>query len=407
MCEAMVVILHYIDEWEIQQRVCRLMLLAKSMTGEEVARQLISVLSTELGLPSSHVIAAARDRASVNSVAMRTVSILYNKLLDVGCFSHTLDHVGEHMRTPTLDTFLKAWVSLFSHSPKSRLLWRTQTGLLSPSYSSTRWWSWYEVIEQVHNSIGDVETFLQNEYLPSTTVTKMTAILNNPGLCRKLKIEIAVTVDSMAPFVRATYNLEGDGVLALVAYDCVQSLFAHVHAGHFPNVKAVAQLLANGDQTREQQLIDYAKVCVDPAYIYFHSKFNNDLKPAMDAFKAARYFSPSKLAELTPAAEDLDVLKSLPFLAPNDLESLKSELHIYSAAVEDISTSINPLEWWMSHQDKLPNWAFNFQKVVTIQSASAAVESVFSLLSNSFSQNQTSSLEDYVQLSIMLQYNTR
>ena len=36
-------VLRFVDnDWTIQQRVCRLMLLAKSMTGEEVARQLIT-----------------------------------------------------------------------------------------------------------------------------------------------------------------------------------------------------------------------------------------------------------------------------------------------------------------------------------------------------------------------------
>ena len=58
------------NDWTIQQRVCRLMLLAKSMTGEEVARQLITAVSTELGIVSNLVVAVMRDRASVNDVAM-------------------------------------------------------------------------------------------------------------------------------------------------------------------------------------------------------------------------------------------------------------------------------------------------------------------------------------------------
>ena len=97
MCEAMVIVLRFIDdEWTIQQRVGRLTLLAKSMRGEEVAQQIVSVISQELGIPSSYVIAASRDRASVNDVAMRTVKVVYSSILDIGCFSHTLDHVGEH-----------------------------------------------------------------------------------------------------------------------------------------------------------------------------------------------------------------------------------------------------------------------------------------------------------------------
>lgn len=47
-----------------------------------------------------------RDRASVNDVAMRTIRVVYNQLLDVGCFSHTLDHVGERMNTPILHDVL-------------------------------------------------------------------------------------------------------------------------------------------------------------------------------------------------------------------------------------------------------------------------------------------------------------
>ncbi len=111
------------------------------MTGEEVARQIITVLSTELGIASPLVVAAMRDRASVNNVAMRTVQVVYNQVFDIGCFSHTLDLVGENMRTCVLDDFFKAWILLFSHSPKARLAWKTQTGLRSPTYSTTRWWS--------------------------------------------------------------------------------------------------------------------------------------------------------------------------------------------------------------------------------------------------------------------------
>ena len=79
VAEALVVLLRFVDaEWNIKQFVVRLMLLAKSLTGEEVARQIISTLSTELCIPSELLVAAMRDRASVNDVAMRTVSIIYS-----------------------------------------------------------------------------------------------------------------------------------------------------------------------------------------------------------------------------------------------------------------------------------------------------------------------------------------
>ena len=42
--EAMVVVIRYVrSDWSIKQSVCRLMLLAESMTGEEIARQITMV----------------------------------------------------------------------------------------------------------------------------------------------------------------------------------------------------------------------------------------------------------------------------------------------------------------------------------------------------------------------------
>ena len=78
VCEAFVIVIHYIDrDWVIQQRVCRLMLLAKSITGEECARQLVTAISTELSISPELFVDAMRDRARVNDVAMRTTYICY------------------------------------------------------------------------------------------------------------------------------------------------------------------------------------------------------------------------------------------------------------------------------------------------------------------------------------------
>lgn len=93
---------------------CRL--LAKSLTGEELAQQLIVCLSTELGITANMILASMRDRTSVNTAAMGTVKI---DILDIGCFSHTLDHVGERMNTPVLDEFMKGWIGLFFQKSKN------------------------------------------------------------------------------------------------------------------------------------------------------------------------------------------------------------------------------------------------------------------------------------------------
>jgi len=105
--EALAILVHYIDDsWKIQHQLLCIRLLAKSLTGEEVAHELIQVLSVNYNIPSNYLIAAMRDRASINSIAMKTVKIVYPKIFDVGCFSHTIDRVEEHFNIPTLTEFV-------------------------------------------------------------------------------------------------------------------------------------------------------------------------------------------------------------------------------------------------------------------------------------------------------------
>ena len=222
ICEALAIILRFVgDQYQIQQRAVRVMLLGKSLTGEELAHQLIVCLSTELGIKPDLLVAAMRDRASVNSVAMRILSIVFPNVLDIGCFSHTLDHVGEKFKTPILDEFIKVWINMFSRSPK--ILWRTKTGLPAPTYSPTRWWSKWEVIKHLHDTFGDIPSFVEHENLPPSRL-KLQQILNDPPKNRKLQVELAITVDVGEPFVKATYRLEGDGPLVLSAYEEIAEL---------------------------------------------------------------------------------------------------------------------------------------------------------------------------------------
>ena len=337
--------------------------------------------------------------------AIRTVTIVYNHLLSVGCWSHTLDHVGQKMNILILEEFTILWISLFSHSPKTRVMWRTLTGLPPPSFSATRWWSRFEVMHQLFKSFGDLMPFLESPELTSSSCNKMLEILNDPPKFRKLQIELAVTIDAMQPFVKATYTLEGDGILALKAYGQLDALYQSVALEHYPNVTAKAKQLSGGNTVHEQQLITFAKECVKPVYHYFKQKFDNDLQHLIGAFKAAQFFSPSRISALQPTTTDIDTLRCFPFFDTSKVDELKSELPYYMAAAGGVSSVVDVLEWWKEHEQELPHWAAAFKLIALVQPSSAACERVFSLLANSFSSNQERAMEDYIELSVMLQYN--
>ena len=95
-------------------------------------------------------------------------------------------------------------------------------------------------------------------------------------------------------------------------------------------------------------------------------------------------------------------LKVFPFLSDR-IEDLKGELPSYLAKV-DVSSEVDKLEWWKKYTNQLPHAC---KLILLVQPSSAAAERIFSLLTNSFSEQQTSVLEDSVEASIMLQYNYR
>ena len=82
-------------------------------TEEEIVHELVQVLSISYGISSDYPVGAMRDRASVNSVAMKTVKIIYSNALDAGCFSHAFDRVGEHFNILILTEFIGNWLYLF------------------------------------------------------------------------------------------------------------------------------------------------------------------------------------------------------------------------------------------------------------------------------------------------------
>ena len=123
----------------------------------------------------------------------------------------------------------------------------------------------------------------------------------------------------------------------------------------------------------------------------------------LNAFKATRYFSPMKLNEMQPSASDIDSC-AIPFLNnPATITSLKEELPVYLAKADDVSPTVNVLDWWKQNEHAL---VFSSKKGYA-NKPSAAAERVFSLLNNSFGSRQQNSLEDYVEASIILQYSKR
>lgn len=83
---ALVIVVRFVDEgkdgdgrpeWTINQRLVKLNVLAKSLTEEQLAQQLILTLATHLQVAPAQLIAGMRDGASVNGAVMRLKASTY------------------------------------------------------------------------------------------------------------------------------------------------------------------------------------------------------------------------------------------------------------------------------------------------------------------------------------------
>ena len=207
-------------------------------------------------------------------------------------FSHTTDNASRHFSTPVLDDFMQDWLILFS---TAHLLWKAHTGRSMRTYSSTRWWSYWEVMEQLLVSFGHFKGFLEdNDGIGAATRTKLLEILNNQTKAAILQIELAAIIDAGAPLVKATYNLEGGGPVVWDCHDQVTTVLNSINTAHYPNVTAVAERIAAGNNTAIQQLTDYAKSCVKGAHDYFTQKGDSRFKRPGCGIQSSQIVLPSE-----------------------------------------------------------------------------------------------------------------
>ncbi len=65
------------------------------------------------------------------------------------------------------------------------------------------------------------------------------------------------------------------------------------------------------------------------------------------------------------------------------------------------------LLWWKVQERLLPKWSWFVKKMLLIQPSSASVERVFSIVNRIYSKDRYSSLNDMIELSVMLAYNKK
>ena len=420
VCEAFAVVLRFVlDDGTIVQRLVKISMIDDEMTGEMLAREIINILLRLLQIEENNVLVFVKDRCPSNVKAARQLDVFFQNAEDVGCFAHTLDHIGEKFNCPTLKRFWGHWIAIFNHSKRAKRIFLQTTGSSFITYCKTRWWSRDECYRQLLVLWGDLLKVLQtinaSRLQDGESCTNAIQMLSDIRTLKTLQVELAASVDGADPFIKATYALEGDGPLAFVTFDKMAELNQFTLAPHLPNLTAICKQWGGDTQppTDEfQALYQQGMQCIISGFNYFNQTIWADdaqLNYQLQLFKLARFLVPARAIELHFSLEDVENFNLFKVVRNGfiDMGLLRAELPLYLAAADGVALHVDLVQFWYQRKDMLPGFCKLFAVLMLLQPSSAACERVFSVLTRMLGDQQDSALQDYVQTQVMLEYNKR
>ena len=182
-------------------------------------------------------------------------------------------------------------------------------------------------------------------------------------------------------------------------------------------------LLASGDLADVNVLKAYAMSIVGGGRAYFEGTLLVKRANQINRMKIARIFNVLHVVGSPVTSADVEQLVVFKFVKNSmmgELPELVKEIPKYAALVNDIKPLDERLDkkgkdtfshedfWYAAEQSKeIPTWCKFVRKMLCQTPNSCAPERVFSVLEDTFDSDQRRAFADYMQLSLMLQFNER
>ena len=235
------------DNFDIRMRLVAFKTTLVHMNGDGLFRLIATTLQRILGIDLDYCVSYARDSCSTNYDAVNRLLSLSVNALNMLCFPHTLHNTGKHLKLPVLEEFSAAWLQLVPKPGAARLRWAAILGHSVSSYSTVRWWSRWDIYQEIALNFGAVPQFLADldrDSIGDATTKKMLAVINNKR--KELELELAAVL-SCERLYNATYRLEGDRLELLLVYRTIEELreFGRTLGQDSSNLPSVAALLRN------------------------------------------------------------------------------------------------------------------------------------------------------------------
>ena len=243
------------EVFDLQLRLIDFSTMEKHLSHQEFAVHEQDLLMRKCLIRPQNVVSFSRDSVSLNGAACRLLTTNpFTNACDLMCISHTLSNCGKRIQLDTLDKFKTPWLELVGgRSPHAgaKKLWKEMVAPAAvPGYSQVRWWAWAEITFVIAEAgmriLGDfISKCEERDYGDATQKALREIYDNEPD---DLRLQLAGMLDVRC-IVKVTYELEGDRLEIMLAFERVEGLRATGRAiksyadGCTPNVDAVLRRL--------------------------------------------------------------------------------------------------------------------------------------------------------------------
>jgi hypothetical protein len=299
-------VVRYVDENDpllIMQR-CMLFRFKKSLAERrhfELSNTLLVVAaSIFMGSPDineafGRIVAFMADRASLNRTTLLGdhIKASFPNAVYLDCHSHTFSNAAKMLETQ-LESLGRLWelhVNAFK-GLNAKNVWTENMDKSMKTYSSTRWFSKRNVLVFVCQRWDEYTEFFNlaqfDDYKADTAIKKLRVVLNPNGDAEQLqrlfliRLELAIICDCTRRLHEATYHLEGDGPVALLAYDEVQTALRSISVANidsFPLVVFIIDAKVQAIEDEDEAIAvhnnwsDYVLEKIQYANHYCHTHF--------------------------------------------------------------------------------------------------------------------------------------
>ena len=370
---------------------------------------------------------------------------------DIGCFSHTLSHCGEQVDLACvyLHDFMNLVSGTFSRSSNAKSSLEAYCpGASTLDYSKTRWFArrdalkwlmlnFHVVTEWYRFSTDDFEADERTQYRKLRKILLIEVAGHDADRLFWTKFEMAISVDVTRLYHEACYNLEGDGALAMVAYDQVETVYdnlmTNMDSMSYPNLQSLIREKCETihdpvqKENKRSELVAYARDKMLQGYTYFMTHFwetNAKRYKNLQLFKIYRILNPKFVKSLGDNFTTAYVENHLRQLIQNErwqhILNNQQLLRIIDQTSEykrlcrneddenlDYKDSLKRIvAFWKTHRDALSAWWVLVEPAYLTQPSSCAAERALSVFTRCMTDNMKNALIDVIEGSMMLAINT-